>query len=243
MILFPCLLLIAGCSMVQEKDAQNGNTSQSSSIDAVVTNDNAQKKHAFTLEEHLVGSVHTYISDEFSKENKDLVAELSEKEQELPEIVLFVLTSAADGYSEKEVRNFMKNIPPRFIKRDDCEKGYTSFEVFQTITDEDKREPISALARGYKHGEATNTVFFISRHSIFSRKGNLLLYDGLKIVPKNNECVTFPDTFTYESKGNGEKTVPVIIIRKNTKINPDYEDWLGLYIQEFTTSLKNKEER
>ena len=75
-----------------------------------------------------------------------------------------------------------------------------NLEIFQTLTE--------GIALAHPVGNYSNIVLLID-------ETNRLFYDGEKIKNPANHCAKQIGTYTYETKAEVQKTVPVVIIEKN----------------------------
>lgn len=98
---------------------------------------------------------------------------------------------------QKEVNNETFSQPER---NKNCIDNIENIKIFQTL------DKYAALAFYNKTDEK-----YLSEVALLSNTlGDIMFYDGLKVDVPQNKCIVISDTYTYESKGEGRKTVPII---------------------------------
>ncbi len=189
----------------------------------------------------------TYIqlkSETFPKEDLDLLNKVSIEVADMPEIILFMGSAREMGYPDKEIKNYLSKIPSRFVVREDCQKEIEYLKVFQTLTD-NKGNIYGALANAKEKGkyEFESFVVFLPYNFRQADKRELL-YDELKITPKETDCVVYYDTFTYTTRKEVEKTVPTVeILSSNIDENLEYLNWLKNLLEKLKEEIRIEYEK
>ena len=104
-----------------------------------------------------------------------------------------ITDNKAEQNNENELLNDEQKLNPN------CIYNIEKIEVFQTLN------KYSALAEYYTQDDYLSKVARVDDYF-----DGVMFYDGLKINVPKGKCVVIKDTYTYESKGQGQKTVPVI---------------------------------
>ena len=97
-----------------------------------------------------------------------------------------------------------------------------------------------ALAKAKEKGKYAYESFVVFLPYDFRQDDKReLLYDELKITPKETDCVVYYDPVTYTTIKEVKKTVPQVeILSSHIDQNPEYLNWLKNLLEKLKEELR-----